>query len=83
MTSHKDPDNGQHGWSNSAEMLFIKGLAEKKNARGLLLGYLTGHSKRVNFGAIDQKAAGDFARQLLTRLEQEESLLSSHRAEVA
>ncbi|GJH31417.1 hypothetical protein CBA19CS91_01690 [Paraburkholderia hospita] len=81
--NQREPDNAQHGWSNSAEMLFIKGLAEKKNAAKLLRGYLTAHAKRVNFGAIDQKAVGDFARQLLTRIEQEESLLSSLRAEVA
>ncbi|PTB23486.1 hypothetical protein C9I56_39040 [Paraburkholderia caribensis] len=87
-TKRHEAEEAQRGWSNSAELYFIEGLAQKKEGAGLLRGYLIGHAKRVHFGAIDAAATRELAQQLLANLEAEKAPFSvsmrfSKRAEVA
>lgn len=81
MTTTPQKDEGK-GWSNSAELSFIEHLASKREAKGLLRGYLRGMEKRVNFGSIDRRAAKERAEELLVILEFE-SAVQSRRVEVA
>jgi hypothetical protein len=54
-----------YGWTTSAELAFIDGLAQGRDAEKKLRGYLIGMSKRTNFGDIDAFQATQRARELL------------------
>lgn len=41
------------GWSTSSEKGFINFLAERRDAQGLLTGYLAGIKKRTEWGTMD------------------------------
>ncbi|CAG9255888.1 hypothetical protein [Paraburkholderia caribensis] len=75
----EDPSKG---WSNSAELSFIHYLADKREAKALLRGYLNGMKKRDRFDAIDRTKAVELANELLLQLEFD-SAFHSRRAEVA
>lgn len=81
MTTTPQKDDVK-GWSNTAELTFIEGLAEKREGKALLRGYLRGMEKRTDLGSIDHKAAVERAQELLVILEFE-SLAQSRRVEVA
>lgn len=55
----------RHGWTTSAELQFIAGMAERDNAIELLRGYLLGMSKREPASGIDKALCVTVAQEHL------------------